>query len=128
MRVCVHVCVRAFAFACVCVRVRMCTCLFVFVCICVRVLRTFVCVCVRVCVRPPGRVSSTGGFADRKVTGCQQLAPSVVFNPAGFDYPREMDADDLQRVMGDFARAAGLVKVGGGATAVVVPLCCLCCC
>ena len=54
-----------------------------------------------------------GGFADRKVTGVTQVAPSTVFNPAGFDWPKSMDDEDLDRVRNDFQAAAGLVKRAG---------------
>ena len=54
-----------------------------------------------------------GGFADRKVTGCQQVAPSVVFNPAGFDWPRAMNDLDLSRILDAFVNAAKLVQKAG---------------
>lgn len=54
-----------------------------------------------------------GGFADRGVTGVQQIAPSPVFNPAGFDWPREATPGDMDRIADDFAGAARRAKQHG---------------
>lgn len=54
-----------------------------------------------------------GGFADRAVTGTQQLAPSSVFNVAGFDWPKAMDLEELDEMARKFADAAVLAKESG---------------
>jgi 2,4-dienoyl-CoA reductase-like NADH-dependent reductase (Old Yellow Enzyme family) len=52
------------------------------------------------------QLTHAGGFADHRVTGRRQLGPSRVFNPAGFDWCREMTAADMQRVLTRFVDAA----------------------
>ncbi|CAH1782551.1 unnamed protein product [Owenia fusiformis] len=59
------------------------------------------------------QLTHAGGFADRKVTGSQQVAPSSVFNPAGFDWPRQMTEDDMDRVAQNFSSSAKFVKESG---------------
>jgi 2,4-dienoyl-CoA reductase-like NADH-dependent reductase (Old Yellow Enzyme family) len=59
------------------------------------------------------QLTHAGSFADRKVTGEQQVAPSRLFNPAGFDFPREMTEADMARVARQFGDAASLVKRAG---------------
>ncbi len=54
------------------------------------------------------QLTHAGYFADRKVTGVQQMGASVVFNPAGLDFPRQMTDADIERVTYDFAAAASL--------------------
>jgi 2,4-dienoyl-CoA reductase-like NADH-dependent reductase (Old Yellow Enzyme family) len=59
------------------------------------------------------QLTHAGGFADRHVIGCTQIAPSRLFNPAGLDWPRAMTELDLQRVCADFVSAALLCKRAG---------------
>ena len=59
------------------------------------------------------QLTHAGAFADRAVTNEVQLAPSSVFNPAGFDWPRAMSAEDMATVKRDFAAAAAAVKAAG---------------
>ncbi|MFH2010995.1 MAG: NADH:flavin oxidoreductase [bacterium] len=54
-----------------------------------------------------------GNFASKKVIGCKPLAPSRVFNLYGMSFPRAMNASDMDRVAGDFARAASLAREAG---------------
>ncbi|GBG32933.1 12-oxophytodienoate reductase-like protein [Hondaea fermentalgiana] len=55
-----------------------------------------------------------GSFADRAAIGHEyQVAPSVVFNPAGFDFPRAMTLEDCNVMADNFAKAAGLAKECG---------------
>lgn len=54
------------------------------------------------------QLTHAGSFADRHVIGAQQIAPSVVFNPAGLDFPRAMDASDIAQLARDFASAASV--------------------
>ena len=56
------------------------------------------------------QLTHAGAFADRHVIGTQQVAPSRVFNNAGFDFPKAMVEADMARVAGDFGRAAGVAK------------------
>mmetsp|Transcript_13922 Transcript_13922/g.22729 ORF Transcript_13922/g.22729 Transcript_13922/m.22729 type:complete len:533 (+) Transcript_13922:234-1832(+) len=51
-----------------------------------------------------------GSFADRETIGEKQIAPSSVFNPAGFDFPREMTEQDLDKCAADFVAAAVMAK------------------
>ena len=54
------------------------------------------------------QLTHAGYFADRKVTGEKQISASVVFNPAGMDWPRAMTERDMDRVVDDFTAAAAL--------------------
>jgi len=55
-----------------------------------------------------------GSFTDRASSGgVQQVAPSACFNPAGFDFAREMSLEDLHGMKQDFANAALLAKESG---------------
>ena len=56
------------------------------------------------------QLTHAGAFADRHVIGTQQVAPSRVFNSAGFDFPKAMGEADMARVAEDFGRAAGVAK------------------
>ena len=51
-----------------------------------------------------------GSFADRTISNLVQMAPSSLFNPAGFNWPKEMNEEDMLRVVTDFATAAALCK------------------
>lgn len=59
------------------------------------------------------QLTHAGSFSDRKVTKVRQLAPSPRFNPAGIDFPKAMDGEDLKAVKSDFVSAALLVKSAG---------------
>lgn len=54
-----------------------------------------------------------GSFADRETIGQQQLAPSAVFNTAGFDYPRAVSTEECEALADAFAAAALLAKETG---------------
>jgi 2,4-dienoyl-CoA reductase-like NADH-dependent reductase (Old Yellow Enzyme family) len=54
-----------------------------------------------------------GYFADRRVIGGQPLGASRVFNTYGLSFPRAMNERDIERVVGDFARAARLAVDAG---------------
>jgi len=59
------------------------------------------------------QLAHAGSFADRKITKTQQLAPSRVFNPAGFDFAREMTLQDMDRVAADYVNAAKMAQRAG---------------
>ena len=59
------------------------------------------------------QLTHAGGFADRGVTGKRQLAPSSVFNIAGFDWPKAMTLEELDETARRFAEAAILAKESG---------------
>jgi len=54
-----------------------------------------------------------GGFADKNISGEQQLAPSAVFNPAGFDFPKEMTPHDMDVVCAQFVFSAKVCERAG---------------
>lgn len=54
-----------------------------------------------------------GYFADKDVIGGQPMGPSRVYNRYGRSHPRVMTEVDISRVVGDFARAAGLAVEAG---------------
>ena len=55
-----------------------------------------------------------GGFADPAVVvGSQTLAPSSIFNPAGMNWPKEMNLLDMDRISKDFTDAAVLCREAG---------------
>jgi 2,4-dienoyl-CoA reductase-like NADH-dependent reductase (Old Yellow Enzyme family) len=54
------------------------------------------------------QLTHAGSFADRNVIGKQQMAPSIHFNPAGLNWPREMTVSEIDRVVADFANAAAI--------------------
>eukprot|EP00928_Gymnodinium_smaydae_P013949 TRINITY_DN15054_c0_g2_i2.p1 TRINITY_DN15054_c0_g2~~TRINITY_DN15054_c0_g2_i2.p1 ORF type:complete len:508 (-),score=45.55 TRINITY_DN15054_c0_g2_i2:392-1915(-) len=56
------------------------------------------------------QLTHAGSFAKPQlggVDGCQ-IAPSAIFNPAAFNWAREMSTADMRRVASDFATAAAL--------------------
>jgi len=59
------------------------------------------------------QLTHAGAFADRRVTGEQQIAPSVIFNPAGFDFAREMTEADCDAIVAQFAAAAQVAVAAG---------------
>ncbi len=54
-----------------------------------------------------------GGQASRKVSGLQPIAPSAVEFPSFSEVPREMTGEDIERVKGDFVKAARRAKEAG---------------
>jgi 2,4-dienoyl-CoA reductase-like NADH-dependent reductase (Old Yellow Enzyme family) len=54
-----------------------------------------------------------GYFADRGVIGARPMGASRRFNTYGLSFARPMREEDLERVIGDFARAAGLAVEAG---------------
>ncbi len=54
-----------------------------------------------------------GHFASRDVIGQEPIAPSRVFNLYGLSYSRPMTTGDMDRVAGDFARAASMAREAG---------------
>ena len=54
-----------------------------------------------------------GYFADRRVIGGRPLGASRKLNLYGLSLARPMTEEDLRRVIGDFARAAGLAREAG---------------
>eukprot|EP00040_Diaphanoeca_grandis_P003078 m.23681 g.23681 ORF g.23681 m.23681 type:complete len:480 (+) comp14308_c0_seq1:125-1564(+) len=59
------------------------------------------------------QLTHAGSFSDRSVTKAVQLAPSSLFNPAGFDWPKEMDTADMRQVASEFASAAIVCQRAG---------------
>ena len=64
------------------------------------------------------QLTHAGGFASSEVIGKRQKAPSASFSPANLNWSDEMDAKDLDRVAGDFARAAHAATAVAGFDAV----------
>ena len=54
------------------------------------------------------QLTHAGSFADRMITGQQQISASAIFNEAGMDFAREMGSDDIKKVIADFATSAAL--------------------
>ena len=56
------------------------------------------------------QLTHAGSFAKPQLGGVsgRQLAPSEIFNPAAFNWAREMRGEDMRRVASDFAAAAAL--------------------
>ncbi|CAB9513777.1 NADPH dehydrogenase [Seminavis robusta] len=59
------------------------------------------------------QLAHAGSFATASVTGTQTIAPSGIFNIAGFDFARAMTRDDMDRVAADFLRAACMAQEAG---------------
>ena len=59
------------------------------------------------------QITHAGGCADRAVTGCDPLAPSAVVHARGKETPREMAAQDFDRVAAAFAAAARRCREAG---------------
>ncbi|CAK9023066.1 4 [Durusdinium trenchii] len=61
-----------------------------------------------------GQLTHGGAFADREsIGGRQQIAPSVVFNTAGIDFPRMMNDADLERIANKFGESARIMQQAG---------------
>lgn len=56
------------------------------------------------------QLTHAGSFAKPQLGGVsgRQIAPSEIFNPAAFNWAREMTGEDMRRVASDFAAAAAL--------------------
>lgn len=65
------------------------------------------------------QLGHAGWFADPAATGTRPLGPSAMFAPKGMTWSRALTAADLERLTGDFVRAAELA-VGAGFDALEV--------
>eukprot|EP01043_Picozoa_sp_COSAG02_P033374 COSAG02_NODE_2274_length_9257_cov_21.945840_2_plen_510_part_00 len=61
------------------------------------------------------QLTHAGSFAKPHLTGLngRQIAPSAIFNPAEFNWAREMTRSDMRRIVSDFATAAALATECG---------------
>eukprot|EP01116_Phalansterium_solitarium_P017241 TRINITY_DN4193_c0_g2_i1.p1 TRINITY_DN4193_c0_g2~~TRINITY_DN4193_c0_g2_i1.p1 ORF type:complete len:402 (-),score=104.56 TRINITY_DN4193_c0_g2_i1:82-1287(-) len=59
------------------------------------------------------QITHAGYFSDEKVGGEKALGPSVIFNPGGMNWCREMTLEDIERVTSDFADAADVCRRSG---------------
>lgn len=59
------------------------------------------------------QLGHAGYFASRAAIGTTPVGPSRVFNPAGLAFSRAADEGDLDRIAGDFGRAAALAVRAG---------------
>lgn len=59
------------------------------------------------------QLTHAGAFANRGVTGVTQIAPSCTFNPAGWDFAREMTDAEADDIIRQFATAAAVAVDGG---------------
>lgn len=59
------------------------------------------------------QINHGGTACKREIIGSQPAGPSAVRHPRGKDLPREMGEAEIRRIVGDFGRAAELVKQAG---------------
>lgn len=61
------------------------------------------------------QINHAGGAALREITGCEPVSASAVKipRPTATDIPKEMNHKDIEKVIEDFARAAGRAKEAG---------------
>ncbi len=59
------------------------------------------------------QINHGGTACKREIIGSQPAGPSAIRHPRGTDLPREMGETEIRRIVGDFGRAAELVKNAG---------------
>ena len=56
------------------------------------------------------QITHAGSFADRSVSGLQQLAPSVIFNHGDMNWSKAMTMEELETVKEEFVRGSELIQ------------------